>query len=72
MPQRTGLGKGLDALIPGGSDTRPATAGGVTQAAVESIARNPRQPRLQFSGRAIQPDERRLGQSCEQLFRRIG
>ncbi|MBI5935158.1 MAG: ParB/RepB/Spo0J family partition protein [Chloroflexi bacterium] len=49
MPQRTGLGKGLDALIPGGNaDTRPAGAGGVTQAAVESITRNPRQPRLQF------------------------
>jgi len=49
MAQRTGLGKGLDALIPGGgAETRPAAAGGVTQAAVESITRNPRQPRLQF------------------------
>lgn len=48
MPQRTGLGKGLDALIPGGdSDSRPV-AGGVQQAAVESISRNPRQPRVQF------------------------
>ena len=47
MAQRTGLGKGLDALIPGGKDS-PSSAGGVMQAAVESIARNPRQPRVQF------------------------
>ena len=47
MAQRTGLGKGLDALIPGGKDS-PSSAGGVMQAAVESIARNPRQPRAQF------------------------
>jgi ParB family chromosome partitioning protein len=48
MAQRTGLGNGLDALIPGGDvDTRPV-AGGVQQAPVESIARNPRQPRVQF------------------------
>ena len=47
MAQRTGLGKGLDALIPGGKDS-PSIAGGVMQAAVESIARNPRQPRVQF------------------------
>ncbi|GER78025.1 MAG: ParB/RepB/Spo0J family partition protein [Anaerolineae bacterium CFX3] len=49
MPQRTGLGKGLDALIPGGdAETRTVVAGGVQQASVESIARNPRQPRVQF------------------------
>ena len=48
MAQRTGLGKGLDALIPGsGAETPPAT-GGAMQAPVESIARNPRQPRVQF------------------------
>jgi ParB family chromosome partitioning protein len=47
MAQRTGLGKGLDALIPGGKDS-PSALGGVMQAAVESIARNPRQPRVQF------------------------
>ncbi len=44
-PQRTGLGKGLDALIPGG-ETAPA--GGVTQVAIDAIQRNPRQPRSQF------------------------
>ena len=47
MPQRTGLGKGLDALIPGGKDS-PTTAGGVLQAPVDAIARTPRQPRVQF------------------------
>ena len=52
MAQRTGLGKGLDALIPGGKDS-PSIAGGVMQAAVESIARNPRQPRVQFDAREL-------------------
>ncbi len=54
MAQRTGLGKGLDALIPGGgSGDTPPVAGGVTQAAVESIQRNPRQPRLQFDANEL-------------------
>lgn len=49
MAQRKGLGKGLDALIPGGkSSAPPAKGGGVQQAAVESIKRNPRQPRVHF------------------------
>jgi ParB family transcriptional regulator, chromosome partitioning protein len=48
MAQRTGLGKGLDALIPGSGVETSATTGGVMQAPVESIARNPRQPRVQF------------------------
>jgi ParB family chromosome partitioning protein len=47
MAQRTGLGKGLDALIPGGGDA-PSAVGGVMQLPVESIARNPRQPRVRF------------------------
>jgi len=55
MPQRTGLGKGLDALIPGGdAETRTVVAGGVQQASVESIARNPRQPRVQFDAGEIE------------------
>jgi ParB family transcriptional regulator, chromosome partitioning protein len=45
MPQRSGLGKGLDALIPGGSSARE---GGAVQIPVDSIARNPRQPRQSF------------------------
>ena len=44
MPQRSGLGKGLDSLIPGGE---PATiaASGVTQLRIDLIEHNPRQPR---------------------------
>lgn len=55
MAQRKGLGKGLDALIPGGKSTSSAPSGfvssggsGVQQVAVESIQRNPSQPRLTF------------------------
>lgn len=45
MPRRTGLGRGLDALIPGGED---ASTGGVLEIPVEQIAPNPRQPRSKF------------------------
>ena len=51
MAQRTGLGKGLESLIPTGGKTPPATVhsgGGVQQASVDSIKRNPRQPRNHF------------------------
>jgi len=54
MAQRKGLGKGLDALIPGGKSSTPAATsstsghGGVQQVAVEAIKRNPRQPRVHF------------------------
>ena len=50
MPQRSGLGKGLDALIPSGKPTASALSdiGGVTQIAIDSIQRNPRQPREKF------------------------
>jgi ParB family chromosome partitioning protein len=47
MPQRSGLGKGLDALIPGGSSV--TGEGGVTQISINAIARNPRQPRQTFN-----------------------
>jgi ParB family chromosome partitioning protein len=43
MPQKSGLGRGLDALIPGG-ETAPAE-GGVTYVPVGHISPNPRQPR---------------------------
>ena len=45
MPQRSGLGKGLDALIPGGSTPRE---GGAVQLPIDAIVRNPRQPRQSF------------------------
>lgn len=44
-PKHTGLGKGLDALIPGGQPTSPT---GITQIPIDAIRRNPRQPRDQF------------------------
>ncbi len=47
MAQRSGLGKGLDALIPAGK-TSPGGEGGVTQIPIDSIQRNPRQPREKF------------------------
>ncbi len=51
MAQRKGLGKGLDALIPGGkpAGTVSASSGGVQQVSVELIQRNPRQPRIKFN-----------------------
>jgi len=53
MAQRKGLGRGLDALIPGGKSSVPPTSGsggtgGVQQVAVEAIKPNPRQPRVHF------------------------
>jgi len=49
MPPRSGLGKGLDALIPTGQKTSgPAGEGGITQIALDLIQRNPRQPREKF------------------------
>jgi ParB family chromosome partitioning protein len=45
-PRRTGLGKGLDALIPGGENALPS--GDVTLLPVERISPNPRQPRSRF------------------------
>jgi ParB family transcriptional regulator, chromosome partitioning protein len=47
MPPRSGLGKGLDALIPAGHKTTSGE-GGITQAPIDSIQRNPRQPREKF------------------------
>jgi ParB family chromosome partitioning protein len=44
MPQKTGLGRGLGALIPG-SDAALAEGGGVIMVAVERVLPNPRQPR---------------------------
>lgn len=48
MPKRTGLGKGLDALIPAGEAKTSSGGGGVTQIAIDLIQRNPRQPREKF------------------------
>jgi len=45
---KRGLGKGLDALIPGG-DFQSDLTQGAKQIAIRSISRNPSQPRNQFS-----------------------
>jgi ParB family chromosome partitioning protein len=47
MSRRRGLGRGLDALIPGGAETPD---GQVAQLNIDSIERNPRQPRQRFEG----------------------
>ena len=59
MPKHSGLGKGLDALIPTG-EAFPAPAGGVMQIPVERIGRNPRQPRVHF-------DEKQLAELAESI-----
>lgn len=45
MTRRSGLGRGLDALIPGG-ETPPST--GISQIPIDQIDANPRQPRNHF------------------------
>ena len=48
MPKRSGLGKGLDALIPTGQSPSTSEGGGITHVSIDSIQRNPRQPREKF------------------------
>ncbi|MGE5377427.1 MAG: ParB/RepB/Spo0J family partition protein [Bacteroidota bacterium] len=48
MPKRTGLGKGLDALIPSGQSIPAGDGSGITHISVDLIQRNPRQPREKF------------------------
>lgn len=48
MPKRSGLGKGLEALIPTGQPEPTGGPGGVMQVAIDLIQRNPRQPREKF------------------------
>jgi ParB family chromosome partitioning protein len=50
MAKRSGLGKGLDALIPGAESQLPER--GITDISTANISANPRQPRSHFS-----PDE---------------
>lgn len=51
MARKSGLGKGLDALIPQGEGSLPPS--GVAQIAVDQIAPNPRQPRVKFDPDAL-------------------
>jgi ParB family chromosome partitioning protein len=48
MPKRSGLGKGLDALIPSGQPASKKDGVGITQVPIDLIQRNPRQPREKF------------------------
>jgi ParB family chromosome partitioning protein len=48
MPKRSGLGKGLEALIPTGQPEPTGGPGGLMQVAIDLIQRNPRQPREKF------------------------
>ncbi len=59
MPKHSGLGKGLDALIPGGfvpelPPTGEAAGSGVSNVPVEKIIPNPRQPRSRFDPTALE------------------
>lgn len=59
MPKHSGLGKGLDALIPTGFAPEPPPAGeavgsGVLTVPVEKIVPNPRQPRSHFDPAALE------------------
>ncbi len=45
MPPKSGLGRGLGALIPGEEEERPLAGGNVLMVEVDAIAPNPRQPR---------------------------
>lgn len=54
MPQRPGLGKGLDALIPSGLQQHTAGESGVLQLPVDAILRNPRQPRDRFDSKDLE------------------
>jgi ParB family chromosome partitioning protein len=51
MARRPGLGRGLDALIPGGDS--PESGQGVRQIPVDRIKSNPRQPRAFFDPEAL-------------------
>ncbi len=48
MAKRTGLGKGLEALIPSGQSVPSGDGSGIVQISVDLIQRNPRQPREKF------------------------
>ncbi|HSN74679.1 MAG TPA: ParB/RepB/Spo0J family partition protein [Anaerolineae bacterium] len=54
-PRRSGLGKGLGALIPSGPGSAPSAlpSSGLTEAPIEQIAPNPRQPREHMAPEAL-------------------
>jgi ParB family transcriptional regulator, chromosome partitioning protein len=63
MPaRRSGLGRGLDALLPGGADS-PVQSSGLLEAPIDAIDANPSQPRRAFDPETL--DE--LATSIEQI-----
>lgn len=53
-PRRAGLGKGLNALIPGGSATPPSGSGpSLVEIAVSDLSPNPHQPRVHFDEESL-------------------
>ena len=58
MARRPGLGRGLDALIPGNDEQaghKPsASGGGVTQIPIDQIQPNPQQPRSEMNAEALE------------------
>lgn len=56
MVRKGGLGKGLDALIPGSSSSGrlPDQDGGITEVPVDQVIPNPRQPRTQMDETELQ------------------
>ena len=53
MARKRGLGKGLDALIPGDTETISEESG-VLEVLVKDISPNPRQPRVEFDPAHLQ------------------
>ncbi len=56
MARRSGLGKGLDALIPTGAGSTPPTGGastGLREIPVSAVKPNPNQPRVHFDEEAL-------------------
>ena len=60
MARQTGLGKGIEALIPGGPGGTGGRGGAFQDLPIEKISPNPRQPRAQF-------DEAALGELAESI-----
>jgi len=55
VARRSGLGKGLDALIPvGGSDEAPSDGSGLRMIPIGAVVPNPNQPRVHFDENALE------------------
>ncbi len=63
MTRRSGLGRGLDALLPSSGSGDPGQADGLIEVPIEQIAPNPNQPRNAFEKEPLEE----LARSIEQL-----